>query len=1815
LKPAFAVSITNTATVDFVDSNAQAQSVNSNTVQTDTLPNPTPAIISFMRYTPPVGTDSLRADGTQCYNGTTYDPSPAPTTLGGSPIDTSSALPLSHASSYRAGEPLFLNVTDLNRNKDPLVREYISVVVSSSSGDQERLQLFETGVDTGNFVGAVDSSRPPPSFTVFDCALSITVGDKLTVDYQDDDFPSDTAEADILIDPYGVVFNSTNGNTINGVTVSIVHAASGLPATVFDDDGVTPYPSVIVTGSQVSAGANTYQMPAGGYRFPLMPAGQYRLVLTGLAANSAWPTSVDITVLDDLINPVTGLPFALNQGYSGEPFTLQAGPPLNIDIPVDVAGTTDLLLTKEVSKTEASLGDFLRYEILFRNISAGPANNVVVSDTLPLGLKFKTGSMRIDGVKVADPTLVSGGRTMQIDLGNILASTDRRISYVTEVGAGATVGRATNTAQATRSNGTPSNVAEASVMIRDAFFASHAVLFGRVLESQHCDIDTSDPKVVRGVPKVKVLMEDGTYVVTDEEGRFHFEKVTPGTHVVQVDESSVPKGLELVACDKNTRFAGRANSQFVDVMGGALWRTDFYVRQREIPKGALDLKFKGEIGRVEQSAIAEALYIVDMAAHSDLSNVKVGVTLPKDFEYLPLTGLWKDQVVDAQLESGKLVFRIPKLVKGEKGVLTFRAIPQGEQLVSPEVCLKPEYVANLDARYEVANYTGQAILYTQTPSCGQEAVKVNEGRINLPAPKASSDEIVVIDDITASGGNINWVSNEAPGVGILFPSESYNPRAPSTRIVIKHGKDHQVVLRVNGEEVSNLLFVKVHSNAEKSVNSSEWKGVPLKEGDNFIEAAVRTLSGENVQLLKRTIHYSNLPEKVVFVPELSRLQANGVDKPRIAVRVLNRFNKPVRKGVRGTYTLSAPYVSAQFEDFAKRRQLSALDRFEPEYFVQNDDGIAFIELVPTNEAGEAKLKFLFEDQREMEITTWLEPSVEDWVVVGFAEGTAGYNTLKGNMSGVKGAEHNKELHVDEQVKLYAKGRISGQWIATVAYDSAKQRGAKESNFKNIVDPNEFYTLYGDNTTQRNDAASSDKLYLKLERSRFYALFGDYDTGLNETELTRYNRSFTGVKSEYSGKFLGFKIFGTEVDSFYFKDEQQARSQFSGYRLSKGNILVNSEKIRLVVRDKFRSDLIHKDELLSRHIDYTIDYRAGTISFKRPVDANVNIPGYGFNPQFIVAEYETLGAASRDYTYGGRVEGKVLDDKVKVGATHIEEDEGLTRSTLQGFDVKVKVAQQTEIKLEGAQSNAEVNGPEIKGDAYRAEIDHRGQLLDANAYVKETSRDFGIGQQAASEMGSFKTGAKTSLHVTKSLDVNSAVDHQRQISSGQTQEVASTELQYNHEMGSLAVGYQRIDEDRGAEEIEANQATANVTQRMFNNQLELQASVEQNIASDQSVDYPNRYILQAGYKLTEKVRVIAAQEYADGKQYDSSTTRVGFESTPWAGAKLGSTLNQSVSEYGPRTFSTMGISQSLPFGKNWTFDASLDATQTFKERGPAVPINPSQPLTSGGFLGNGGFTEDYIATTAGVTYRAEPWTWNFRVENRMGEVEDRIGAVTNIIRELSKGVVLGTSHQYYRSEFAGGANGQLFQGDFSLAYRPLDSRWTLLDRVKYRYEMVDNAQSLPIFGQTTLQGVENATSAAIVNNLNINRLSKTRKNQFSMYYGTKMVWDTYDGDRYQSYIDLYGLEIRQDITEKWDVGFQGSVLNSWSADNMKYSYGPSVGWTPVTNSWMSVGYNFSGFYDRDFDAARYTSQGAYLKLRIKFDEKSLGLKKDDKAEVK
>jgi hypothetical protein len=63
----------------------------------------------------------------------------------------------------------------------------------------------------------------------------------------------------------------------------------------------------------------------------------------------------------------------------------------------------------------------------------------------------------------------------------------------------------------------------------------------------------------------------------------------------------------------------------------------------------------------------------------------------------------------------------------------------------------------------------------------------------------------------------------------------------------------------------------------------------------------------------------------------------------------------------------------------------------------------------------------------------------------------------------------------------------------------------------------------------------------------------------------------------------------------------------------------------------------------------------------------------------------------------------------------------------------------------------------------------------------------------------------------------------------------------------------------------------------------------------------------------------------------------------------------------------------------------------------------------------------------------------------------------------------------------------------------------------------------------------------------------------------------------------------------------SKLTSWSIDQGQYGAALSAGFTAAKNFWLSVGYNITGFYDRDFSQADFTAKGPFIKLRMKFDQ--------------
>ncbi|MDQ3196846.1 MAG: DUF11 domain-containing protein, partial [Pseudomonadota bacterium] len=1268
-----------------------------------------------------------------------------------------------------------------------------------------------------------------------------------------------------------------------------------------------------------------YTAGPGSFRFPFVPAGDYILQVTPPASYGA-PSTVLLAALQAL-RDADGNAFAVGQGSFGDRFSLPLGPAFNIDIPLDPVQAS-LLIQKSASATEVSAGDFLQYRVTVENRNtAGPVNNVVITDTLPLGMRYRGGSLRVSGQIAADPSISSDGRTLTIAVGTIAASAKAELSYVAQVGAGSRTGEAVNRAVGTASGGITSNVALASVRIRESFFTSQFTIIGRVVEGE-CDMAMES---LKGVPNIRMLLENGTYVATDLDGQFHFEGVRPGTHVVQLDLDSLPPHLEAVPCIQNTRFAGRSFSQFVEAQGGTLWRADFYVRRKADHP---DLTRNAVSTSAEAAAAASVTPTPALPHQGGGSKFEAGATDAR--------GAAKTNISQG---SGDPIETLP---------------PRGE-----------------DRRRR------------------RESGEQGGGAAEVAAPSAVKKRRPIREDAVAAGGKTDFLIGQKPGVEWLFPDANHNPRAPAVRIAIKHAPNQKIVLRNKGEAVDALSFDGAETSADKTIAISVWRGLPLTDGANRFDADVIDERGAIVTTLSRNVRYTNSPARAVLVPEESVLIADGINKPVIAVRILDRDGHPVRAGITGAIRVNPPYVPAQQIAFQQQRQLAGLDRYEPTYKVEGDDGLAYIELAPTTESGSLVLNLSFPQNdraaREDEFRLWLEGKPRDWIVVGFASGTVGYNTLKGNMQSLKEAGVDDDAYTDGQVSLYAKGQVLGKWLLTMAYDSDKPDGPRRrDSVLSTIDPQQFYTLYGDGAEQRYDAASQEKLYLKIERDQFYALFGDYETDLTQTKLTRYSRTLTGVKSEFRGELINYSAFASDTAQNFARDEIQGNGTSGLYRLSRGNIVINGEKIRIETRDRFRSEVIVQSRLLLHHIDYDIDYAAGTLFFREPILSR----DFNFNPNFIVAQYETFNAGDKELNAGGRVGTQFLDGKVQAGVSVIRDEVNFGTTDLGGVDVKVKVAPNTEVRVEAAKSGGQAAQLERDGSAYLAEIEHHDGNFDALAYVRRQAPGFGVNQQNIVESGTFKAGADAQYKLDQHTALQGQAYRQENLVSRATRDAGTAQLEYREDLWSARVGALFAhDEAITGETFESRQATLGASRYFLDKKLEVNAQADISLGGkNDSVDFPSRYTVGAAYAISEGLRLLAAQEFTDGDQFDTATTRFGFQAVPWKNAKLTSTLNQShISEYGPRTFGLFGLTQSFLVGERWGFDASVDTSRTLDEpSNPPLVINQNQPIASGGVLGNGALTEDFTALSGGATYRAELWTWTGRTETRNGETSDRHG---------------------------------------------------------------------------------------------------------------------------------------------------------------------------------------------------------------------------------
>jgi uncharacterized repeat protein (TIGR01451 family) len=1661
--PAAPIVISNTALAEW-DAGPQRLSRPSNTVEfaVQSIIPPAP-VLSLYRFSSSPGTSPVNVPTTMCIG----NAGPVPIALEGafSELSTSPANIL-RADAIRAGEPLVVSVDSAAKNTDSSVIERFDVTINTANGDRERITLTETSANSGRFVGLLNTAAVPPAPVQGDCVLSVRPGDVLSFELDDNvtGNPIGTVSVNILIDPFGLAFDSANGAVVPGTRITIVDAATGTPARVFGDDAVSTFPSSIIVGSPITdSGGTNYVFDPGFYRFPFLQAGTYRLIVEPPApyTHPSVATPAEIALLT---RPEGGV-FAISDGSYGGTITLTDPAPVRIDIPLDRPGGS-LVLHKVTSTQTAMPGDVVQYRIEVQNPDrTRNSGAITITDNLPTTMRIRLNSTRYLGTPVL-PTIAADGSGFTVALPSLAGGQSGILTYLAEVRQDARPGDAINLATARDNRGTISPTADATIrIIRDGISERFSII-GRITDGG-C---TVDPGKASGLEGVRVMLEDGTYTVTDRDGRYHFEGIVPGIHVVQIDPESLPLDQAPVDCTRNTRSAGSAISRFVEGNGGSLKRADF----------------------------------------------------------------------------------------------------------------RSETVA------------------TRAPIGGKAA----------PIPEALSDP-------EAAGADRDWVAGQGEGTGFLFPETGYNPRVKAVRVAFKHRADQSVELLLNGNKVSPLNYDGMKKSADGKVVVRVWRGIDIVDGNNTLTAKVIDASGAIIETITRDVYFATPPMHAQFFKAQSVLSADGVTRPRIAVRLTDRNDKPIQHGSVGDFSVSSPYAPAIEADAQQANQLSGLERARPVWRVQGDNGMAYIELQPTTASGTLSIGFNFQDgkvTRTQRVETWLDPGNRPWTVVGFAAGTIGFNKLEQGLETVSG--RNEPINVDGRIALYAKGRVRGKWLMTMAYDTDKK--SDDTRFAGVIDPRRYYTIYADRAEQRYDASSIRRLYLKLERPQFYALFGDYQTGFDEPELARYQRSYNGVKAEYRTDQVHAQAFGSDTPYRYRREEIQGTGLSGPYALGARDILANSERISIETRGRLRSDRIVDRKPLVRHIDYDIDYLSGTLQFRSPVLSRSS----GLDPQFIIAEYEVDGIGKRVANAGGRVRWTDKSERLQVAATAIHDETDTSKTDLLGADIIFRPGTGTEIRAEFAGSSGQAKAGSGARDAggataWLVEAQHHGEKVDVLAYVRQQDAGFGVGQTNRGAVGTRKFGVDARMRVTDNLSISAIGYQEDYLETNARRRAISAEAEYRTGDTTFRAGIAHASDHLSDGTTNASTiAKLGGSQRLFDGKLELNAQTEFAVGGqDSSIDFPARHSVGARYNVAKDVQLVGSYEIAKGQNIDARTARIGFDVTPWAGGRITASANQqAISEFGPRTFAAYGLAQSFKINDQWSIDATLDGNKTLGGVSRTDVLNPLQPVASGGFLGSdGSLTEDFTAITTGATYHGDTWSWTGRAEYRDGATTNRLGATTAILRQIGEGRAVGGTLSWFKATQNGGASTTNMQAEISTAIRPAESRWSVLNKTEYHYDAVRNAVAgLPgPIGGVSLNIDGDAKSRRVINSLSINYTPVAldggafiERGEYALFWGTRYVFDKFGSEDVSGWSNVIGADFKFDLSDVADIGAAGTVRVGSNGKNIAYSGGPVLTVTPFENANISLGYNIVGFEDRDFEESRYTRSGPFITFKLKFDQTSL-----------
>jgi outer membrane protein OmpA-like peptidoglycan-associated protein len=921
-------------------------------------------------------------------------------------------------------------------------------------------------------------------------------------------------------------------------------------------------------------------------------------------------------------------------------------------------------------------------------------------------------------------------------------------------------------------------------------------------------------------------------------------------------------------------------------------------------------------------------------------------------------------------------------------------------------------------------------------------------------------------------------------------------------------------------------------------------------------------------------------------------------------------------------------------------------------------GVHTVEVAVVDEQGSGKLYL-----RDLELET------DDWFYVGMADLTLSSSDTSDAATLLAGENPKQDIdsNADGRIAFFVNGKFSDDWKLTASADT--REGSLDEIFSNLMgkspeslfrrlDPDYYYPTFGDDSTVAEMAPTMGKFFVRLSDDDNYGQWGNFLVGYMNNELAQVDRGLYGANLHYqSDSTTDFGEQRIAVDGFAAEPGTvPSREEFRGtggslYFLNRQDILTGSERVRIEIRDK-ASGIVTGVVNLTPIIDYDIDYLQGRVVLVDPlastVDDNLLVRSNALSGDvpYLVVRYEyTPGVNEIDSMSLGGQAHVWLGDYVKVGITANDNDNDVGDSSLNAGDITLRIAPQSWLKVQQAQSEGQVaattfskdGGYEFvgydplafvntKANASRADLSLSSkELLNfGNGQLTLYRQDVDAGYSAPglttlTDIENY--GGTFNMPIAERASVGAKVD---QLTQEQGLETSIQEFNTGYRLGhhwDISLGY-RMDEriDRSpvvALTQEQGERADAIVQVGYDSKSDWNTYgfVQDTVSVTGNRRENARAGLGGSYLMWERLRIDA--EVSDGDLGRGGRVGTNYMHSDRTSMYMNYALQNERDYYGTR--SGVGSEGNLVAGVK---SRIADSTSVFLEEryqhsdamtglthGTGISFAPSQNWTLG-FNTDVGTLEDRfsgaeterVAVGAQLGFTSQAFHFSSGVEYRDDESEQPDLSWTerttwlfrnNFEYQINPGSrLLGKlNHSFSESSLGTFYDGGYTEAVFGYALRPVhNDRLNVLTKYTYFY-------NVPTTDQITLQNI----AAEFIQKSHIAAVDVTYDLTPSFSIGGKYAYrlgqvslDRENEEFHDNNASLYVLRGDYRFRKNWELLLEGRVLDMPDLNERRTGALAAISRYLGDHVKVGIGYNFTDFSD-DLTDLSFNHNGVFLNL--------------------